>query len=295
MKTDEQLKVYYDLIIGANFYVGEYVRLIFRGEDRAERAKLILTPFIGREIEIREVSVELPIDSVGGRGIRMDVCAVDESGSTFDVEFQRDVSGAHPHRARFNSPMIDAHYPIKGVATNELRLPETYVLFFTEKDHFKKGKAFYRIDRMILDINEPFDDGSHIIYINGEFDDTSTRAGQIIHDLRTARAGDMIVPEMAHWTRDLKETKEGENMVSDEFAKMIANIKNDLREEMKNDIKEEIFQKAMQQGIQQGMLSGLYNLVNRGRLTSKDAAEEANMPVSVFIEKMKEYNAGAHA
>ena len=215
MITDERLQTYFDLIMQANFYIDEYVRLIFSGDDRAERVKLILTPFIGREVEIRDVRVEFPIDSIGGRGIRMDVCAVDESGSTFDVEFQRDSSGAHPHRARFNSAMIDAHYPLKGVPTNDLRLPETYVLFFTERDYFERGKAFYTIERKVTELdNELFNDGSHIIFINGEYDDTSTRAGQIIHDLRTAKSSEMLVPEIAEWTRDLKETEEGKDMLS---------------------------------------------------------------------------------
>lgn len=269
--TDSEHKAFCDLMRRSNYYLGELARLFFSGEGKEHRARIILTPFIGREINVASVNVEMSLENIGRRGIRMDVVAIDEDGSMFDVELQRDPGGAHPHRARFNASVIDVHYPVKGVDTNDLRLPETYVLFFTERDYFKEGKAYYTIERKITELSDrPFNDGSHIVYINGEYDDTSTQAGKIIHDLRCVSANDMIVPEIADQTHWLKETEEGYKMMSDEVKAL--------------------FERSYYSGRKDGLLDGLCNLVGRGDLNPEAASREANMPLSVFMEKMAEYN-----
>ena len=44
---------------------------------------------------------------------------------------------------------------------------ETYVIFITEHDVTGKGEPIYRVERKILETDEFFDDGSHILYVNG--------------------------------------------------------------------------------------------------------------------------------
>ena len=49
-------------------------------------------------------------------------------------------------------------------------LPDTYVIFITEKkDYYKAGKPMYAIQNMNLTLNQPFEDGTHILYVNGEY------------------------------------------------------------------------------------------------------------------------------
>ena len=46
-------------------------------------------------------------------------------------------------------------------------LPETYVIFITENDVIGMGEPLYMIERRIVNIDKPLNDGSHIIYVNG--------------------------------------------------------------------------------------------------------------------------------
>lgn len=47
-------------------------------------------------------------------------------------------------------------------------LPETYTIFITEKDFYGKGEPLYIIERMKLTTDKNFEDGEHILYVNGE-------------------------------------------------------------------------------------------------------------------------------
>ena len=75
---------------------------------------------------------------------------------------------------------------------------------------------FYRIERINIDTDTPFDDGEHILYINGEYrgDDD---IGKLMHDFSCNDAEDMIDKDMAEITRYYKETKEGQEAMCKEI------------------------------------------------------------------------------
>ena len=52
------------------------------------------------------------------------------------------------------------------------------VIFITEKDYYQAGKAVYMIQNMNQTLNQPFGDGAHILYVNGEYRDDSACCGQ---------------------------------------------------------------------------------------------------------------------
>ena len=58
---------------------------------------------------------------------------------------------------------------------------------------------------------EPFRDGSHIIYINGEYKDTSNELGKIIHDFHCVKSTEMLCEELKKPAEYLKNKKKGDN------------------------------------------------------------------------------------
>ena len=78
----------------------------------------------------------------------------------------------------------------------------------TEHDVFSKGKAFYRVERINLDLNEPFDDGEHILYVNGAYRDDS-EIGKLMHDFSCWDPDDMNFELLKSATRYYKENPEG--------------------------------------------------------------------------------------
>lgn len=89
-------------------------------------------------------------------------------------------------------------------------LPDTYVIFITEKDYYQAGKAVYMIQNMNQTLNQPFGDGAHILYVNGEYCDDSA-IGKLMHDFNCADADDMHYGLLAERTRYLKENSKGVN------------------------------------------------------------------------------------
>ncbi|MCI8541348.1 MAG: nuclease, partial [Erysipelotrichaceae bacterium] len=80
--------------------------------------------------------------------------------------------------------------------------------FISKHDVIGQGKASYHINRTIAETGEVFEDGSHIIYVNGSYrgDDP---IGKLMHDLHCQNPNDMYYEELARITRYYKENKEG--------------------------------------------------------------------------------------
>ena len=70
------------------------------------------------------------------------------------------------------------------------------------------GKPVYSIERMNLDTGKPFDDGEHILYVNGEYRGDSD-IGKLMHDFSCTDANEMNFELMAERTRYLKENPKG--------------------------------------------------------------------------------------
>ena len=105
--------------------------------------------------------------SSGSRSLILDVYAVDDKGVIYDLEIQREDHGADASRARYHSSVLDVEH-LKP-RQDFLNLPETYTIFITEHDIFRKGKPCYRIDRSNRTARKIFRDRAHIIYVNGQY------------------------------------------------------------------------------------------------------------------------------
>ena len=101
---------------------------------------------------------------VGGRDIRLDILAKDSTGKHYNVEVQKKPEGAHIRRARFNSSMMDSRMLKAGQEFSELQ--DSYIVFITQTDIFGYGIPIYMINRHFEEIDDIFDDGSHIVYVN---------------------------------------------------------------------------------------------------------------------------------
>lgn len=144
----------------------------------------------------------------GARSVCLDAYATDSMRRKYDIEVQRSVYGADPHRARYHSSMMDVENLDENHDYREL--PDTYVIFITEKDYYQAGKAVYMIQNMNQTLNQPFGDGAHILYVNGEYCDDSA-IGKLMHDFNCADADDMHYGLLAERTRYLKENSKGVN------------------------------------------------------------------------------------
>ena len=142
------------------------------------------------DLKVLSVRIEDTIPNLMGRGIRMDVHAMDTDGAEYDIEVQRSDKGAGAKRARFNSSLLDLNSLKKG-STYEA-LPSSYVIFITENDVWQHGLSRYHVERVIRELQQPFGDGAHIIYVNGAYHGTDAM-GALMNDFRSADADGMLL------------------------------------------------------------------------------------------------------
>ena len=146
------------------------------------------------------------VKNLEGRSVRLDVYAKDNKDKPYDIEIQRADKGAGAKRARYNSALMDADITVPG--EDAKNLPESYVIFITENDIFGKGLPLYHIERTVKECNIPFDDESHIIYVNGKYEGNDP-IGDLMHDFHCKKADDMKNKLLAERARYLKEKEKG--------------------------------------------------------------------------------------
>ena len=81
-------------------------------------------------------------------------------------------------------------------------------LFIYKKDKFKEGLPIYHIDRYVRETGKLFEDGSHIIYVNGSYKGEGEIA-QLIEDFHQKESEDMHYKALADGVKHFKETEEG--------------------------------------------------------------------------------------
>ena len=183
----------------------EFMSKVFDGDIKS--TELILRIIMDDDqIKVIDVVAQYEIKNLQGRSARLDIKAVDKYGRIFDVEIQRADKGAVAERARFNSSVIDANQLKKKQTYKDLK--ESYVIFFTENDVIGGNKPIYHIERVIQEMGTLFNDGEHIIYINGSYE-ADTPLGRLVHDFFCTDPKDMYYKELAERVRYYKETEEG--------------------------------------------------------------------------------------
>ena len=184
----------------------DFMRCLFK--DNIPLAEFVLRIITDKpDLIITECETQKDLKRLAGaRSICLDAYGTDSTGKKYDLEVQRQDKGADPHRARYHSSVMDIENLHSGQEFKEL--PDTYTIFIIEKDFYGQGKAVYPIERINLATGKSFEDGEHILYVNGEYRGDSA-IGKLMHDFNCTKADDMNFELMANRTRYLKENPKG--------------------------------------------------------------------------------------
>ena len=195
-------------------------------DQNFEATALILHVILGRsDIQVLHMEVQKveKSPSADGRTVILDIFAVDSHGKHYDIEVQRADQGADRKRARFLSGVLDS----RMLKTSEEfgALNESYVIFITEQDVMGAGLPLYHVNRVIEEMNTPFEDGNHIIYVNGAYKNDASDIGKLMHDFRCTSAVDMYYDVLKSGMQHYKETEGGRKTMCsaiESYAKQLA-------------------------------------------------------------------------
>ena len=158
------------------------------------------------DLKVQSVRPQYEIKNLQGRSVRLDILATDVSGRPYNIEIQRNDRGAGVKRACYNSSLLDSNVTEPGDKYEQLA--ETYVIFITENDVLGGGKPIYHVERMIQELDRPFGDDSHIIYVNSQIKD-ETALEKLMHDFACTDAEDMYYKVLAKRVQYFKEDQKG--------------------------------------------------------------------------------------
>ncbi len=190
----------------------------------------------------------------GARSVCLDAYAADSAGKQYDLEIQRQDKGADPHRARYHSSVLDIENLRAGQEFQEL--PDTYTIFITEQDFYGGGEPVYPVERINLATGQPFGDGEHILYVNGEYRGESA-LGKLMHDFNCTSADDMNFEILADRTRYLKENPKGVS----EMCRIMEDMRNESLKE------------GLQKGIKEGMKEAALRMLDAGKYALEEIAD----------------------
>ena len=130
-----------------------------------------------------------------------------------------------------NGDMMDSRRLKAGQEFSGLQ--DSYMVFITRTDIFKHGIPIYMINRHFEETNELFDDGSHIVYVNGNYKGDDT-VGRLMHDFGCKESKDMYYSELAKGVKHFKE-EGGRERMCEAVEKYAENTRlNSLLESIKN-------------------------------------------------------------
>ena len=152
-----------------------------------------------------------------GRNITLDIIAKDRKGNCFNVEVQRNPKGSNIRRARYHESMMTTRMLKEKQEFKELR--DSYVIFICQHDKFKKNMPIYHVDKVVRETGEQFEDGAHIIYVNGKYrgDDDF---GKLAHDFNCKKSKSIYFKPLADGVKHFKETEKGRGIMCESFEKL---------------------------------------------------------------------------
>ncbi len=237
-------------------------------DKNIKATELLLRIILGKKVKVISVTGqnEMKNHQVGGRNITLDVDAMDENGEEIDIEVQGNSEGAHVRRARYHSSMVDSRMLKEGQAFRELR--DSYVIFIYKHDKFRKGLPLYHVERYVGETNEQFRDGSHIIYVNGNYKGND-EIGQLMQDFREKNPECMHYTELAESVKHFKEKEGGR----EEMSEIVERYINERVEERVEERVKECVEERVKERVEKEKTISVQNLMNNMKWTLDQALD----------------------
>ena len=183
-------------------------------EEQACTEYILQTILDKSSLTLKEQRLQKRLPNLHGRALVLDCLCTDEKGLLYNIEVQNSSAGAIPKRARYHAALMDTHTLKKGEKFS--KLPESYVIFITDKDVLGEGEQLYQIERVIRKSGNLFKDGSHILYFNTASQDDNA-LGKLARDFKEANPKEIQSEILSHRVASLKEGKldrEGEKKMN---------------------------------------------------------------------------------
>ena len=126
-----------------------------------------------------------------------------------------------------------------------------------------EGLPCYQIKRMNISTGKPFNDGSHILYVNGTYRG-NTEIGKLMHDFSCWDPAEMNYELLKNATRYYKETQEGVEYMCKAF--------------------EELAEKRADEKVLEEKRDVAVRMIADGKLSAEEIARYLGLPINMVEE-----------
>ncbi len=181
--------------------------------------------------------------------------------------------------------MSDLNMLKRGEKYDELK--DSYTIFICLFDLFDLGLPVYTFENTCIEVpGLKLEDGTTKVFVNayGTSDDMSEEMKQFLHYITNGTVESEFTKKLDKAVKKVKTHKEWRS----DYMKLSLVLMEE-REEGKEEGREEGIGIGEERGIVIGMNKALFTLVKKGRISTKDAAEEAKISEEEFKTKMRIY------
>ena len=257
-----------------------YMNVFFDGQPKL--IEIVLRIILDKpDLTVISSTMQKSYKNLLGHSLTLDIVAVDSEGKWYDIEVQNDPAEASPQRARLHSSYMDQDMLMPKQSFSEL--PESYVIFILSKDYYKSGLPFYSAERSIKQLgNVGFGDGSHIIYVNGEYKGEDS-LGQLIHDFNCRNTDEIHNEQLRQRTRYIKEPGGG----NDTMCNVIKQLYGSEIDAVSKVSYEEGREEGKMEGMGMGVEKTAKNMLRLGKYTVEEISEASGLDIDSILEIKK--------
>lgn len=229
--------------------------------DNIPAAELIFKIILQKEnVKISKMETQRDMKNLKGRSSEFDFSGIVD-GKPADLEIENSKEDADFHRARYHSSLLDSDSLKPGQDYTDLH--DSYVVFITASDVVGYGDPYYLIERIIKGRNKDVEDGSHIIYVNGEYKGKDD-IGWLMHDFNCTKPDDMHFGLLKETARFLKETKKGVAIMYKEM----------------DELRKEGYDAGVSAGTEENKKENAAEMIRDGILTDEKIAQYAGLTIA---------------
>ena len=127
------------------------------------------------------------------------------------------------------------------------------------------------IQNMNLTLDQPFEDGAHILYVNGQYRDDS-EIGRLMHDFHCTKSEDMYSKVLADEVKYLKETEGGRGRMCRILEEMCEEVEKETAERVEKETAARVAKETAR------------SLLALGKLSYEDISQGTGLPLEVVEE-----------
>ncbi|MCC8101021.1 MAG: PD-(D/E)XK nuclease family transposase [Clostridiales bacterium] len=171
-----------------------------------------------KDLKVDWVKCQYRLLNLTAKDSILDVYAEDGNGRLMNIELQRWDTVDHAKRTRYYSSMLDKSSLDKGFEYADL--PDVYIIYISEADFWETEETISHVKKTLGEKSLPYDDGSHVVYVNAAVDDGSEVARMMKYFV-TADPDDMSHGELSKRVRYLKKEKGGHEIMQKAVEELV--------------------------------------------------------------------------